>query len=506
MPPEPQVIVTRDEDWTNWHSSVEGRVVRQIDVWNAEPSTGSVTNYNKTTAALQNILQDALNDGLVVRGLGGGWSFSSVAFTNGVLINTRPLNYQFSIPPHFVHPAHPGTADNLWFAQCGTAIAELNLSLRNRKKSLKTSGASNGQTIAGALSTGTHGSAIDVGAVQDTVRALHIITAPDKHVWIERASEPVTTDAVANLFGADLIRDDSLFDAALVNLGAFGLIHGVLLEVEDEFNLQVFRDEWTVTDGLWDALDQLDFSDAELPRSRRPYHFEALINPHGEDPEVFLRIMYKDKRRPSGCRAPDPGQKLGPGDDAATVVGRLADLAPGLTKVIANGLIGGLVREVDGECGTLGQIFNNTTTRGKLASASVGIPLGRVKEAVDGLMEIYSQDFFPGLFALRYVKASRATLAFTRHEPQTCVLELDGVASSKTQKFYDLAWDMLLERDIPFAFHWGKMQRVNAGLTQTMYGSAAIQAWKAARATLLPTQALRDVFATQMIVDLGLAG
>ena len=48
------------------------------------------------------------------------------------------------------------------------------------------------------MSTGTHGSALDVGAVQDYVVGLHLVLAPDRHLWIERKSYPVTVDGFAD--------------------------------------------------------------------------------------------------------------------------------------------------------------------------------------------------------------------------------------------------------------------------------------------------------------------
>src|SRR4030095_12269917 len=101
-------------------------------------------------------------------------------------------------------PGYKGTPANLLFAQGGNSIQELNNWLRQNKRSLKTSGASNGQTIAGCFSTGTHGSAIDTGSVQDFVVGMHIITGPGTHIWLERESYPVVSDTVIQRFKTNL--------------------------------------------------------------------------------------------------------------------------------------------------------------------------------------------------------------------------------------------------------------------------------------------------------------
>src|SRR4029079_4308275 len=83
----------------------------------------------------------------------------------------------------------------LVFAQCGTSVRELSATLETHGLSLPTSGASNGQTICGAISTGTHGSARRVGSMQDFILGLHLLADDGRHYWIERTSRPVVSQA-----------------------------------------------------------------------------------------------------------------------------------------------------------------------------------------------------------------------------------------------------------------------------------------------------------------------
>jgi len=69
-----------------------------------------------------------------VRALGGGWSFSPVAATDGIIINTKPLNYGFTLAQS-AHPQYRGDPASLFFAQCGMSISELNHNLRSAGKS-----------------------------------------------------------------------------------------------------------------------------------------------------------------------------------------------------------------------------------------------------------------------------------------------------------------------------------------------------------------------------------
>ena len=74
---DPIIETSRDEHWANWHDSVSLRVARYINILNANPNAApTLDRYNRTTAALQGILQNALQTRSRVRGLGAGWSFS----------------------------------------------------------------------------------------------------------------------------------------------------------------------------------------------------------------------------------------------------------------------------------------------------------------------------------------------------------------------------------------------------------------------------------------------
>lgn len=72
-------------------------------------------------------------------------------------------------------------------------------------------------SIAGACSTGTHGSGVTSGSLSTAVSALEIVTANGDVREIDRAGDPST------------------FEAAVVNLGALGVVTKVTLDVEPAF-------------------------------------------------------------------------------------------------------------------------------------------------------------------------------------------------------------------------------------------------------------------------------
>ena len=173
---EAKFFKTGRKSWTNWHESVRQKVRDLYDLHNPDTPASS-EGLRQTTAMIQGILREAVAQEIPVRALGGGWSFSRAPATDGWVLNTKPLNWVFPISPGSLVPSRADQAANLFLVQCGNNISEINRYLEtDKERSLKTSGASNGQTFAGAVSTGTHGSAIDVGALQDHVIGMHLIT------------------------------------------------------------------------------------------------------------------------------------------------------------------------------------------------------------------------------------------------------------------------------------------------------------------------------------------
>ena len=211
--------------WTNKHENFTHQLVANASftLWNP-PGSSARERYLSTTKNFQWLINHAIENDLKLRAMGKGWSFSKVGITNGGIIDTASLNFSFQPKRRQVSEHYTKAPEDLYFLQCGVAIYEINtrLSSKRPQRSIKASGASNGQTIAGALSTGTHGAAINVGAVHDAVVGLHIVTSEDKHVWLERKSYPVASQKFIEWLDADLFADDDLFNAALVSFGSFG--------------------------------------------------------------------------------------------------------------------------------------------------------------------------------------------------------------------------------------------------------------------------------------------
>ena len=105
------------------------------------------------------------------------------------------------------------------------------------------------------------------------------------------------------------------------------------------------------------------------------------------------------------------------------------------------------------------------------------------------------------MFAYRFVKKSNAKLAFTKFD-YTCVLELDAAFSDETYAFYTAVWKKFEEENIPFAFHWGKINELDFNRLTNMYGDD-LKTWLASRNKLLDADS-KKVFTNATLTKWGL--
>jgi len=502
---------TGEKAWTNRHETLTVPIDNLFDLANNNTGAGNEMNdYNDATKGIQGIIQEAIDTGKELRVLGGEWSWTKIAATTGILLNTKPLNLRFTIGEDNVSPQYKQTPADLFFVQCGVSVKELTTDLEGRGRSIKTSGASNGQTIAGAMSTGTHGSAIDIGSVADFVVGLHIITSPTEHIWLERKSYPVASDSFIGALGATPTRDDDLFNAALVSFGSFGFIHGVMIETSTIFLYEAHRFRVPLDNNLFNLMETLDFAAANfLPHgAERPYHFQTLINQYDQDKGAYVNIMYKRPFDPTHTPPVSPVPDTSPGDDAPAFIGTITQQIPALVPVVINKLVAKMYKPYPKPLiGTHSEIFGNFTTHGKVFSTAAGIPLAAVSTVRKLLLDLNNTDAgpFAGIFAFRFLKQTKATLGFTHFDPG-CVIELDGVFSKQTQIFYDAFWNALEQQNIPHSFHWGKMLRLDNSRIRDIYTDTKVDAWLEARNKILHDAPTKKTFTNDIMREWGLDG
>ena len=389
VPPscDPLGRYTASARWTNKHNNVSQDVQRLYCPLNRADNCARLPQgreWEPGLAGLQAIIGEAARHNKRVRAVGGTWSLSRAATCPDFMIDTSPLNYHAPIASIHVLPLCPIPPKHLFFAQCGTSVMELNADLQARGLCLRTSGASQGQTICGAFSTGTHGSAIDLGAMQDYVLGMHLLVDGGRSYWLEAASRPIVTDSFCEKLGAERLTDDDIFHAALVSFGCFGVIHAVLLEVEELYSLKVQRSylDW---DEIKPLAHTLDFTKTPtcLPQNVRPFHFEIDVNPYSvKKGQKGASVLWMERTLYAPvplCAEENPELSI----DVLAVVGGLSTtipvVVPELTKLFFHSAFGPLA---PCDQGPRGNVFNATTIKGKSMSCEIGVSLERSVEAM----------------------------------------------------------------------------------------------------------------------------
>jgi len=475
------------------------------------PPGDALEEYNRVTKELQDMIAEAIQTGKTLRAMGASWSLSKVGVTEHRLINTKNLSLAFPLDDAVISPAYAGDRAKLRFLETGSEIGQINHYLFDHGLSLKASGSNNGQTLAGAVSTGTHGSAFKFGATPDFVVGIHLITGPSTHVYLQRASYPVVRPSFAAALGAELKNDDTLFNAALVSFGSFGIIHGMMIETRELFLLHAYRSFQKFDAGLKQAMSTLNFSGLNLPKpASELYHFQVYFNPNEGTPpeEAAVSLMFEgpwtEEYEPPAWDDAEPG----PGASGLEIIAALVGAIPGPLTGLARPALSAQIRahlKPYAITGAFKDLFRGEKAEGKLFVSDIGIPLSRSLDALSIAFNTYANfgTLLPMTCMMRFVKGTKALLGFTKFDP-TCTLEIDAINTPKTREYANAVWTNLEQAGIPFTMHWGKFNWfLTPARVQSMYGEN-VQKWIASREALLSPE-VRSVFTNDFLRSVGLA-
>ncbi|MFG3295547.1 D-arabinono-1,4-lactone oxidase [Streptomyces sp. NPDC048179] len=214
--------------WRNWGGNVTVRPAREV----------TPASVDELAAAVR----QAAEDGLKVKAVGSGHSFTSIAATDGVSIRPQLLTGIRNID----HQAMTVTVES------GTPLKRLNVALAREGLSLTNMGDIMEQTVSGATSTGTHGTGRESASLAAQIKALELVTADGSVLTCSEKDNP------------------EVFAAARVGLGALGIVTAITFAVEPLFLLAA-REEPMPLDRVLAEFDQLRTENE---------HFEFYWFPH----------------------------------------------------------------------------------------------------------------------------------------------------------------------------------------------------------------------------------
>jgi hypothetical protein len=494
------------QDWANYHETLvrDGARLARF-VGGPSPAAELLAS---SAGAMQRMLGDALETSTEIVACGSAWSYSDLLDTDGVLVETSQLSWVSGVSADMLEDPDATDFPHLVLAGSGTTIKDLNTALESHGLSMRTSGSHNGPSIVGAIATATHGSALGFGGVQNQVRGLHIVTGPLSSLWIEPADGPRLAHGFVKSFASEVIRDDALFDAALIHLGGLGFINAVLLAATDLFKLELVQEIQPPRREWMHALADGDFGRvaAALGHDEQPYFYEMDFNPF--DPfgqPAFHTLMF---RRPEYA----PGAVIYPGqarrtrlDLVAGILGAAPPQGDGFDLPVLYEGVFDVFPTADGErvFGTWGQLNHEHEKQlVQLYSAAFAIERRRLPQAIDaiwGAVAGMKRDF---LGSMRFVSNAAGAMAFTRFR-ETCIINLDGagpeeIANSDSAEATAKVLAALDAAQIDYSLHWGKQGDLSAAKVAADYdrpapGGSRLAAWRAARERFLEPH-MRAVF------------
>lgn len=505
------------QSWTGVHVTHRTTVAEIFDVDNVGPDGTLLTGFDMFRHAgesLDTLIGEARDAGKRVLPIGAGWALSKINVTDGWLVNTKLLNGCYDIGGRYFDDAYPaGDRRNVVLAQAGMQIAELNdyLELIPRddadRRAIQAAGIGNGQTVVGAVSGNTHGAQLTYGATPDFVAGIHLATGTGQTLWIERASKPVLNDEFVAKIGAKLIRDDEIFNAAVVSFGAFGIIAAVAVETAPIYQLEFPP----IVDIPYVDLKAKLTGFADAP-PKDLYHYEFIFDPYSRNQIAMEASAPKVPYKP-GVPTPKPRwivrnrKGYAPGIHLLGLVGPFRSLVP---PGIVTGLEFKQYRELallNNVRGTPGQIYTSSIyyLEGYIESA-YAVSVGDAPATIDISSDVAKAMRLPSVNQVRLCRASQGTLAFTQHEPITAVFEFGMIHDERFPEFERRLDEAFREAGISYTMHWSKNSGIDPTKLEHMYGATKIASWKAARRAVFGDDAsLMKVFDSDVVVQAGLA-
>lgn len=496
--------------------NVHGTVVfRPEAIVHVDPGPDDPGRYSRTVQDASTVLGDALAAGKRLRCLGRRWSVSPVATTDGWLLDLSDTTTARWLEAVDLTPELAAQRDvGHLLVAAGASIRWLNQQLHRAGWSLQTSGASNGQAVAGAIATGTHGSSIRIGALHDTVAAIHVVRAPAEHWWVEPASAPVTAPAFARQLGAKLVPDDELFRALQTSLGSLGIVVGVVFRCVRNFWLDLKR--YSVADGnlpsgrlsiaqLIDRLAAWQFDTLVGQPPERIWHLDAVFNPFMPDKQCYVSAYLTAAPPPGGAPPDVTGEYRGDewSPDVLQFVARLAgSLAGGPGAATQIGLRTEYAKPVKNTPRVWGAWFTGQDLPGGALALSLGVDCARLSLALNTVLQtVRAEGQVPCVVATRFVPASSSLLAMNRFE-QTCMIDIDGPNLPAMGEILAACCGALQSAGVPFTMHWGKwIGYLTRSYVESVYQDR-VRRWRDARSRLLPDPQLADTFSNEVFDNL----
>jgi len=403
---------TPTRTWQNWAGNQRAQV-RRI----ATPNS---------TAQVAETVREAVGQGLRVKPVGSGHSFTPVAATDGVLIRLDQLARLRSAD----------RASGLVTVEAGMPLWKLNELLAEQGLALTNMGDIQAQTVSGAIGTGTHGTGRASASIAAQVAGLELVLADGSVITCGPQNHP------------------ELFEAARIGLGCIGVITAVTFRTEPGFLLTA-REEPLPFEQVLDTFDELCAENE---------HFEFFWFPHTG------ATMTKRNNRSTGPAAPLTRRRTWLEDEflantvfaAACRLGRTAPrAAPGINRITAKALSARTYTDRSDKVFTSPRTFKFLEMEYALPRESATAALREVRQTINASGLKISMPV-----EVRTAPADDLWLS-TAHGRDSAYLAFHMFQGSNPAEYFESIEEIMVAHD--GRPHWGKLHTRDAAYLTSAY-------------------------------------
>lgn len=397
--------------WTNWTGNVQSRPQHIM--------------MPKSVEEIVQLVAACRSAGTRIRVVGSGHSFTRLVQTDECLMSLDHLQGIIRVDPD-------QQTVEVW---AGTKLKTLGLLLHQAGYSQENLGDINAQSIAGAISTGTHGTGVHFGSISTQVMALTVVTASGEVMEVSEQSRP------------------ELFKAMQVSLGLLGIIVRVKLRVLPAYRLQYQSRRIPIQE----CLSSL----ATFKSEHR--HFEFFIFPYSDT--VQVKFMNETTDPASHNQRWSYLKKMVVENGLFWLLSESCRMRPSLTKGVSR-LSAQSVPSVH-ENGYSHQLFA-TPRLVRFYEMEYCLPAESMPEAIEELRQTIEQERFAVHFPLecRYVKKDDIWLS-PAYERDSAFIAVHMYKGMPYEPYFARMEQIFSRYD--GRPHWGKMHTLTAEKLHQLY-------------------------------------
>ncbi|HVD37343.1 MAG TPA: D-arabinono-1,4-lactone oxidase [Solirubrobacterales bacterium] len=392
--------------------------------------------------------------GQKVRVAGSGHSFTEAALTAGTMIRLEGFSG--------VLDADPGSG--LVKVAGGTVLADLNQELAALGLAMENLGDIDRQTIAGAISTGTHGTGARLRNISAQVEGIELVLADGSVRHFSAATHP------------DLLR------AARVGLGALGAIAAVTLRCVPAFTL-------LRVDAPHPREEVLD---TFAERAEAHEHFELFTFPYDDGALVLERNRTEEPPRPRGRGAAYLNDVV----LENWALGALAGTGKALPRAIpALSRLAGRLASGSRTSDRSDRVFANER-RVRFTEMEYGVPREAGPEAARRVIEWVRSNRYAVFFPIEMrVAAGDDAFLSPSHERDTAYIAVHQYRGMEWRPYFE-AVEAIMD-DYDGRPHWGKRHFQTAATLAPRYPEW--EAFRRARDTLDPGRTFSNEYTERVL-------